>query len=167
GLDLARQFDAPPVDLGTAGCLDRGDDVGDGHRAEEPTAAARLDRHRDGQGLELGPDLPGVAEVAPLADVARPLERRDLLLGAPGPAHREPARDEVAAAVPVLDLDRVAGRAQTGHLLREDELHVASAQRAVLVYGSSAISRAFFTARAMCPICCAVTTAARRRATLH
>src|SRR5262249_20677812 len=155
-------LDAPPVDLGAAGCLHGVDDVGDRHRAEQPPAAAGLRRHADGEGLELRPDLLGVPEVADLPNVARPLDRRDLLLGTAGPAHGEAARDEVVAAVAVLDLDDVAGRAQTRDLLGEDELHVASAQRAVLVYGRSAISRAFFTARAISRCCWTVTPVTRR-----
>ena len=87
----------------------------------------------------------------------------DLLLGALGPRDREALREQVVAAVAVLDLDHVAGGAEAGHLLSQDDLHVgASSQRAVVVYGRSAISRAFLTARAICRCCWEVTPVTRR-----
>src|SRR5690606_14638283 len=97
---------------------------------------------------ELLGDLLGGAEVADRPRVTRLADRGDLRLRAAGPPDRVPTRQQVVAAVAVLDLDDVAGRAETGDLVGENELHVpeTSCQRAVLVYGSRAISRAFLIA---------------------
>ena len=86
------------------------------------------------QAAQLGCDLAGVPEVADLARLAGPTDRVDLLLRAAGGHDRQPARKQVVAAVAVLDLDDVAGRAEIGHVTGEDELHdVPSPQRAVEV----------------------------------
>src|SRR4029450_6535250 len=85
------------------------------------------------------------------------------LLRALGPKDREALREQVVTAVAVLDLDDVAGGAEAPHLLSEGDLHLgASPQRAVAVYGRSAISRAFLTARAICRCCWEVTPVTRR-----
>ena len=97
-----------------------------------PSPARALER--DGQRLQLGLDLAGVAEVADLAGVAGPLDLGDLLLGALGPVDRRAARHQVVAAVAVGDLDDVAGAAEAGDLAGQDELHRARPpQRAVEV----------------------------------
>src|SRR5690606_5363307 len=115
------------------------------------------------QRLDLGLDLVGLAEVTDLTSLTGPLDQRHLLLGTLAPRDGEPLREQVVAPVPVLDLDHVAGRAEAGDLLGEDDLHLPpSSQRAVVVYGRSAISRAFFTARAICRCCWAVTPVTRR-----
>ena len=101
------------------------DDVGRRDRAEEPAGVARgLGLHRDGAALPSSArDLLGVAEVADLRALAgragssRPASRR------PGSRRSPAARQQVVAAVAVLDLDDVAGRAQAGHVGGEDELH--------------------------------------------
>jgi hypothetical protein len=74
--------------------------------------------------------------VVEVANLPRPLgapDRVDLLLGAPRGDDRHLARQQVVAAVAVLDLDDVAGRAQVGHVGREDDLHGPSSYRAVEV----------------------------------
>ena len=74
----------------------------------------------------------GVVVVADRARGAGGLDRLDGLLAAAGPADAEATRDEVVAAVAVLDLDDVAGGAEAGDLLGQDELHrLGSSQRAV------------------------------------
>ena len=102
------------VDVGAARGLDGVSDVGDGHRAEEPAGLAGAGRQLHLERLELGLDLLRVADVLDLADLAGPLDGRDLRLGALGPADRVAAGHEVVAAVAVLDLDDVAGGTETG-----------------------------------------------------
>ena len=133
-LDVAGQLEPAPVEGRAAGGLDRVDDLGRGDRAEQAAAVAGPGRQRDLEALELGLDLAGLAEVADLPRRAGPLDRRDLLLGALGPADRETLGQQVVAALAVLDLDHVARSAEAGHLLLEDDLHVgASPQRVVAV----------------------------------
>ena len=80
----------------------------------------------------LGMGALGGVVVADRARSAGLLDGLDGLLAATGPADRHAARDEVVAAVAVLDLDDVAGGAEAVDLLHEDELHVAiSRQRPV------------------------------------
>src|SRR5689334_5007097 len=163
GLDVPRQLEPATVERRTAGGLDRVDDLGRRDRAEQPAAVAGPRRQRDLEAGQLGLDLVGLAQVADLAGLAGPLDDDDLLLGALAPLDREALRQQVVAAVAVLDLDDVAGGAETRHLLGEDDLHVPDPpQRAVAVYGRSAISRAFLTARAICRCCCEVTPVTRR-----
>jgi hypothetical protein len=72
------------------------------------------------------------AEVADLAHLASALDLSDLLLAATGPVDGETAGEEVVTAVAVLDLDHVAGGAQSGDVLGEDELHGMSFFRAAV-----------------------------------
>ncbi len=118
-----------------AGDLGQGvGEVGRGDGAEQAAVGAGADLDVDRGGLELGLDLVGVVVVADRAAGASRLDRVDLLLAATGPADRDVARDEVVAAVAVLDLDDVAGRTEAVDLLGEDELHVVdSSQRPVEV----------------------------------
>ena len=95
----------------------------DGDRAEQPAVLAGAGAQPNGELLQLGLDLAGVAQVADLAGVAGPLDLGDLLLGALGPGDRGAARHEEVAAVAVGDLDDVAGQAEAGDLPGEDELH--------------------------------------------
>ena len=60
----------------------------------------------------------------------------------------EPRVEEVSA-VAVCDLDNVAGQAETRDLRVKMSFTIWSPQRAVEVYGNSAISRAFLTALAI------------------
>ena len=91
-LDVAGQLEPAPVEGRAAGGLDRVDDLGRGDRAEQPAAVAGAGRQADLEALELALDLVGVAEVADLAGRTGPLDGRDLLLGALGPADaRSPA----------------------------------------------------------------------------
>src|SRR5262249_49669421 len=93
-------------------------------------------------------------DAADLTSRASTLDQLDLLLGTAAPAHREATRHQVVPAIPARDLDDIAGGAQARDLLSQDKLHRGTAhrsflprpQRAVLVYGSSAISRAFLIA---------------------
>src|SRR5207302_1897712 len=101
--------------------------VGDGDRAEEPARVARAAGQPHIERLDLGLQLLGVAQAAHLAGLAGLADRLDLLLGALAPRDRETARQQVVAAVAVLDLDHVAGGAEVGDLVREDELHCYSA----------------------------------------
>ena len=106
-----------------------GDRVGDlrgGDGAEQATALAGADLHVDRVGLELGLDVLGVVLVAHRAGGAGRLDRLDGLLAAAAPADAEATGDEVVAAVAVLDLDHVAGGAESVDLLGQDELHVFS-----------------------------------------
>src|SRR5690606_21921479 len=59
-------------------------------------------------------DLPGQAGLA---------DRLDLLRGTTSPAHRVAPWNQEVAGVPAFDLDHVAGGAEAGHLLGEDEFH--------------------------------------------
>src|SRR6266496_1355768 len=125
-LDVLGHLDATPVHLGTAGRLDRADDVRRGDRAEQPATLAGPGRQLHRQALELAADLLGVAKVADLPAVPRPADRRDLLLAALRPRDGEPARHQVVAAEAVLDLHHVARAAEPADLLGEDQLHLAS-----------------------------------------
>src|SRR5690606_32478630 len=147
-LDRVADLDATAVELGAARGLHRLDDVLGRHRAEQAAALTRPHRQLDLQPAELLGDLLGGAEVADRPRLAGLADRGDLGLRAAGPADRVPARQQVVAAVAVLDLNHVAGRAEAGDLVGENELHIpeTSCQRAVLVYGSRAISRAFLIA---------------------
>jgi hypothetical protein len=60
------------------------------------------------------PDLPGCTAA---------LDPLNLLLGAAGPADREPARNEEIPAVAVLDLDHVTRCAELVDGVSQDELH--------------------------------------------
>ena len=130
GTSTARRSRAGPPAARTASTTSA-----DGDRAEQPARVARgLRLDGDGEAAQLGGDLAGVPEVADLAGLAGPTDRVDLLLRAAGGHDGQPARKQVVAAVAVLDLDDVAGRAEIGHVTGEDELHdVPSAQRAVEV----------------------------------
>src|SRR3954464_6247644 len=163
GLDVARHLETPAVEGRTPGGLDGVHDLGRGDRAEQASTGAGPRGQRDLEGGQLLLHPVRLAEVADLAGVARPLDDRDLLLGALAPPDGETLREQVVAPVAVLDLDDVAGSAEARHLLSEDDLHLGSlSQRAVAVYGRSAISRAFLTARAICRCCCEVTPVTRR-----
>ena len=74
-LDVARQLDAAPVQVGAAGGLDRLLHLGRGDRAEQAAAGAGPRRQRDLQRLELRLDLVGVAQVADLPGRPGPLDR--------------------------------------------------------------------------------------------
>ena len=83
-----------------------------------------------GAGLELGLDLLGVVLVArPRASARAALI--DSMVFSPPRVQRmaEATRDEVVAAVAVLDLDHVAGGAEAVDLLGQDELHVVSSSQ--------------------------------------
>src|SRR6478735_6402388 len=133
GLDRVAEDDLALVDrvLLAGGRVDRPGDVADGDRTEQAAARTGADRQVDGRTLELGLDLLGVVEVADLAARARGPDGLDGALAALGPADPETAGDQEVAAVAVLHLDDVAGAAETGDLLSQDELHVQPPQRAV------------------------------------
>src|ERR1700754_1653564 len=147
-LDRAAHLDAPLVDGRAAGSGDRRRDVGRRDGAEEAAGVAGLGDQLDRGALELRLDLTSGVEVGELAGLPSAADGVDLLLPALGPREREATRHEVVAAVAVLDLDDVAGGAEPRHLLGENQLHgvLSPSQRAVEVYGSSAISRAFLMA---------------------
>src|SRR6478735_8054435 len=63
GLDRLADLDPPLVDRRAAGLADGLDDVGAGDGTEEAAAGAGADRQREGEALELGLQLAGVAEV--------------------------------------------------------------------------------------------------------
>src|SRR2546423_123665 len=162
-LDVPGQLDPAPVQVRTAGRPDRRDDLAGGDRAEQPATGTRTCGQADLQVLQLRLRLVGVAQIPDLPGRPGPLDHRDLLLRAPGPRDGETLRKQVVAPVPVLDLDDVTGGAEAGYLLGQDDLHVgAPSQRAVAVYGRSAISRAFLTARAIWRCCWALTPVTRR-----
>src|SRR5690606_20346232 len=122
-LDRVDDLDAAAVDLGPAGGLHGVGDVARGDRAEQAAGLAGAGGQAHLQGAELAGDFLGGADVADLTGGARLADGLDLALGAAGPAHGVAARDEVVAAVAVLDLDDVAGGAEAGDLVGEDELH--------------------------------------------
>src|SRR5262249_22562669 len=124
GLDVPRQLDPAPVQLGAAGRPDRLDDVRRGDRAEQPTAGPGPGGQPDLPALDRGPQLLGLAEVPNVPRVAGPADLADLLLATLGPVDRQAAGHQVVTPVPVLDLDDVAGGAEPADLLGEDELHV-------------------------------------------
>jgi single-strand DNA-binding protein len=124
GLDLAGHVDRPSIQQRAAGRAHGVDHVGRGDRTEQAAGVTgRLGRHGDVELAQLGGDLLGVAEVADLAGLAGPGDRGDLLLGPAGGHHGHLARQQVVAAVTVLDLDDVPRCAQVGHVGGEDELH--------------------------------------------
>src|ERR1035441_7833663 len=130
-LDRVGDLDLPLVQLRSARGLDGGGDVSRRHRAEQPPAAARAGLQPDRQGGEPVGRVPGIVQAADLARRAGPLDQVDLLLRAASPAHRQPARDQVVAAVDADHLDHVAGGTQTRNLLGQDELHGRTAHRLV------------------------------------
>src|SRR5690606_8075572 len=134
-LDRVLDLDAAAVQLGAVGGADGLGDVGGGHGAEQAAALAGTGAQRHAQRLELVGDLLAALDRGDLAGRAGLLDRLDLALGTAGPLDGETAGDEVVAAVAVADLDDVAGLAEPGDLLGQDELHVRSPlpQRAVLV----------------------------------
>src|SRR5437899_3095142 len=125
-LTASRRTHSGFVGVPAASTCGSGCPAGAKHCGSTPTSGA------DGVPVE-GPeaDASGAETASPSAAAA---DLRDLLLAALGPLDRQPARDEVVAAVAVLDLDDVAGAAEATDLLREDELHrFGSRQRAALV----------------------------------
>src|SRR5258708_3047066 len=98
--------------------------------------AARAGLRAEGEGGEPARSVPGVAESPDLADGPRSLDQLDLLLRAARPVHREPARHQVVAAVAAGHLDHVAGGAEAGDLLGQDELHRRTAHRCATFLGS-------------------------------
>src|SRR4051794_6174294 len=122
-LDVTRQLDAATVHLGTAGRPDRRRDLGRGDRAEEASAVAGARLQLDLQVLELGLDLVRVTEVADLTGRAGPLDDLDLLLRALGPRDRVALGEQEVATEAALDLDHVAGGAETADFLGKDDLH--------------------------------------------
>src|SRR5205823_15119623 len=117
GLDVVGQLDPAAVQIRTAGRPDGRDDLARRDRTEQPATAAGPRRQADLQPFELGPDLVGVAEVADLTGGPGALDQRDLLLRAPAPRDGERLRQQVVAAVAVLDLDDITRGAEAGHLL--------------------------------------------------
>src|SRR5882757_2696730 len=88
-----------------------------------PAAFAGLGPQRDLERFQLALDLLGMPEIAHLADLPGPLDLGDLLLPAAAPRNGVTIGNEVIAAVAVLHLDDIAGRADAGNFLGEDELH--------------------------------------------
>src|SRR5258705_213400 len=123
GLDVPGQFDAPFVQVGATGGLDRLGNLARSDRPEQSAAGAGPNLKRDLQSLELLPDLLGVTQVPDLAGRTRPADRADLLLATLGPVDRESLREQIVATVSVLDFHNVARRAEARHFLREDDLH--------------------------------------------
>ena len=66
---------------------------------------------------------PGVVQAADVPGRPGPPDQVDLLLGAPGPAHGQAARDQVVASVTALDLDHVTRLTKAGDLVGEDQFH--------------------------------------------
>jgi hypothetical protein len=75
-----------------------------------------------------------VIEVADLPGLLGPADGGHLLFRALGGQDGEAAGQQVVAGVPVLDVDQIAGTAESGDVSGKDNLHViapSSAQRAV------------------------------------
>src|SRR4051812_8578296 len=124
GLDRRGELDPTLVQGRTAGGLDRIGDVRGGDRAEQPALGPSAGGQTDRERLELvGHDV-GRRAVPDLADVATLADQRRLLLRATVGDGGQALRDKEVAAVAVLDLDDVAGTAETGDLLLENQLHV-------------------------------------------
>src|ERR687898_614554 len=87
-----------------------------------PAAEARLDGQFDLVRLELGLEGLHVFERVQLASRASGLDLLDLLLAAARPRHGEALGNQVVACVSALDLDHVAGGAEAGDLVRENNL---------------------------------------------
>ena len=124
GLDRLRQRDGPLLEDGAAGSLHGIGNVDGRHRAEELARLAGLRRNVDGERLELLLDLIGMCGVTDLANLAGALDLRDLLLATSRPRDGESTRDEVVAAIAVLDGDDIASGTESADFLREDELHL-------------------------------------------
>ena len=93
-------------------------------------------RLRDLAGLVGRPRLVASALLVDAADLGDAPGRRDL---------GEPPRQQVVAGVPALDVDDLALQAELLDVAGQDDFH-----RYPCTYGSSAISRARFTATATC-----------------
>src|SRR5690606_41116040 len=79
------------------------------------------------------------------------------------PRHGEALRNEVVAGVAILNLNDIARGAEAGDLVGEDEFrHCGDPYLPEPAYGSSAISHAFLTARAMRRCSCTETPVMRR-----
>src|SRR6266516_3244641 len=154
--DRLLEVDVTPVDgharLGRHGFRD----ICGGHRSEElalvtgargDLQGARRDELR-GERLEL--DL-----LLGQTSVVTPLERLGLLEGALLGPDRHASRDQIVACVAVRNLSDVPGVAELVDGLLKDDLHRA-------LYGSRAISRAFFTAVATSRWCCTQLPVTRR-----
>ena len=90
-----------------------------------PVSRGRLhgQRHR-AEALERGLQLVGVLEAAHGLDLAGPTNLLGLALGAAGRHDGQSARQQVVAAVAVLDLDGVAGRTQVVDLGGKNQFHL-------------------------------------------
>src|SRR5688572_3565127 len=122
GLDGRGDLDLALVDVTEARRRDRSRDIRDLHRTEQAAAEARLDGQSDLARLELGLKSLRVVERVHLASGTSRLDLLDLLLATAGPRRREALGNQVVARVAVLDLDDVAGRAEAGDLVRENNL---------------------------------------------
>src|ERR1700712_5659646 len=156
GLDVSLgQVDGALVQVRAASLLDGRDDVCRTDRTEELALVARGPRgQRHGaKRLDLGLQLVGVVEVANRLHFTGPTDLVGLALGAAGRDDGEATGQQVVASVAVLDLDGVTGLAQMVDLGGENQLHVRLLYRVAELNGSSATSRAFFTAIAMSRWC--------------
>src|SRR5690606_34515549 len=96
-------------------------------RTEQTALGAGLDGQLDLGALERGLEGLRVFEHVDDAGVAGRADLRNLLLATAAPCHGEALGDEVVAGVPGLDLDDVTGAAETGNLVRKNQLrHISS-----------------------------------------
>ena len=139
------EVDLAPVDADLPRPPELLRDVGRRHGAEERPGRAGLhleaehrlrQRLRDLTGLVGRPRLVAGALLVDAADLGNASGRRDL---------GQPSRQEVVAGVPALHVDDLALQAELLDVSGQDDFH-----RYPCTYGSSAISRARFTATATC-----------------
>src|SRR6266508_4813242 len=122
-LDGRVEVDAPAVDGGAAGALDRLDDLRRGHGAEQPALGPGLGRDHHAQRLEVCRDGAGLLEVG---DLAGDLAGADALGLAHGARCGEPGQvawQQVVATVAVGHVDDVPWGADPADLLVQDDLH--------------------------------------------
>src|SRR5690606_347874 len=162
GLDRGGQLQPSAVERRPTGRLDRLDDLRRRDRPEQTATGAGPRRQAYIEPGQLLGDLGGVLPVTDLACLPGAPDGGDILLPAPGPPDRVPPGEQGVAPVPALALDHVPGRPEPVDLLLENDLHRGPRQRLEVVYGSSAISRAFLIARAISRCCWLVTPVTRR-----
>src|SRR5699024_1092108 len=129
-LDRIIEADLFAIDLDLLLGGDRIGDLGGGDRAEEPILAGRAGRDRDRvvhQGLG---DLLGGLAGGGVALLTGPPHALGLVFGAGRGQERQPAGNEVVAAVSGCDLDDVTFVAEPLDIGAEDETHQASTSSA-------------------------------------
>src|SRR5699024_11111807 len=164
--DRRHELDGAAVDVLVEHLLDGLGDLLGGDRAEEAAVLAGALGEDEGLRLERGLQRLRLLDAGDRTLAAGRTDLVELTLTALGPRGRETAGHEEVASVAVLDVDDIAGGAEAGDLVGEDELggHVLPflAQRPEVEYGRRAISRAFFTAFAILRCSWTVTPVTRR-----